>query len=131
MATSSDDLWKAAIMLMAVMFAGQSFISIAFAIRLKRLLRDRNWIIIILLSSIPFLAIRVLYAILSVFVTTGSVFGGSRPSVVALALMQYLMEFIAVTMYLVAGFTIASWKGRRLEEDEEGFRMKESSDGDR
>lgn len=115
---------------MALMFVGQTGISIVFAIRLKHLLQNRNWILIILLSSIPFLAIRVLYGLLKVFVTTGSVFGRPGPNVVALAFMQYLMEFIVVTMYLVAAFTITSWKDRKPEKDEEEFRMKVNSNGD-
>lgn len=118
-------------MIMAVMFAIQAFVSIVFATRLKHLLRDRNLTLILLLSSIPFLAIRVLYAILKVFVTSGSVFGGSRPDVVAVALMQYLMEIIVVAMYLVAAFSITSWKDERSTKDEEGFRMTRGSVGAR
>lgn len=128
MAVSNDNLWKAAVILMAVMFAGQTFISIVFAIRTKHLLGYHNRIIIILLSSIPFLAVRVLYAILKQFVTTGSVFGGSRPNVVALALMQYLMELIVMAMYLLAGAWATSGTNRKPGKDEEGVPMREGRD---
>ncbi|KAK2763921.1 hypothetical protein FQN54_009540 [Arachnomyces sp. PD_36] len=130
-ADSNDGLWKAAVILMAVMFAGQTFISIVFSLQIKQLLGYHDRVIIILLSSIPFLMVRVLYAILHVFVTSGSVFGGERPNVVAVALMQYLMEFIAVAMYLAAGFLVTSWKGGEPEADEEELRMVKSRNGDR
>jgi hypothetical protein len=121
---SNNRLWQAAIMLVTVMFVGQAFISIVFAMRLKHHLDIcHNRAIVMLLSSIPFLTIRVLYAILKVFITTRSVFGKPQPNVVALALMQYLTEFIVVVMYLLVAFSLISPRNKISGEDKDDFRM--------
>jgi hypothetical protein len=129
MLNSNDHLSKAATIIVAVIFATQAFISNVFAMQIKNYVEGHKRIMIILISSMPFLTIRVLYGILSTFVTAGSVFGGPRPNVVALALMQYLMEFIVVAMYLVAGLWVTSWRDRKSGEDE--IQMMRGSDGAR
>ncbi|KAL4795834.1 hypothetical protein BDV19DRAFT_362153 [Aspergillus venezuelensis] len=82
------------------------------------------------LASTPFLAVRVLYMLLSTFVHSGTFRGrnmdgdGDRDTpanVYVLAFMQYAMEFIVFVLFLVAGFVMPSArkvKSSRREKEE-------------
>ncbi|KAL3418651.1 hypothetical protein PVAG01_10367 [Phlyctema vagabunda] len=136
-ASGNERLSKAALIIMATIFAVLSFISVAtFILAIPAyiliwscdqtfgddedtsdLLGERERVFTILVCTVPFLTVRVTYGLLDMFVTRGSTFGGSQPNVVALGLMQYMMECIVATLYITAGFLVASWRKKVLDEE--------------
>jgi hypothetical protein len=55
--------------------------------------------------ALPFIAVRLLYSVLSVFLHN-HIFGLLNGSVVVWALMSVVEEFIVVAMYIIAGFFV-------------------------
>jgi hypothetical protein len=115
-AGSYQGLVRAAVVIWTVMFIGQSIITITFASRSQDTFHYIRQLMEILIYSIPFLVIRMTYALLTTFSLGASPFAGDRPNVVAQSLMQYLMEFATITLFLWAGITLKRHGHQRLPE---------------
>lgn len=67
------------------------------------------------LISIPFLAGRVVSALLTTFAYEGSTFGQVQPNVVTLALLQFFMEFLVVFIFPYIGLILFPSKVKTTE----------------
>lgn len=63
----------------------------------------------------PFLFIRLLYSVISAFDNTSSVFNPITGSVIVLAVMAVIEEFIVVLLYLGAGFLISDIQHEQVQ----------------
>ncbi|KAL2829061.1 hypothetical protein BJY01DRAFT_261400 [Aspergillus pseudoustus] len=151
--TGRDDLGCASAVIVACLFLAQVGIVLLFFSSLRRepstptskspasprpLSRAKTTLLIrTLLLSIPFLAVRVAYMLLSTF-THGSIFTGkdldnnnnndaqtqtwttaqleeyTLPNVYIVAFMQYAMEIVVFALFVGGGFVVPASRGRKL-----------------
>lgn len=137
--TSGDDLSYAATIIVTALFAVQVIICIIFYIQHRsdtpnekldwKQGLDATTLLRLALCSAPFLAVRVVYMLLSTFANT-PVFKGrdldgdgdvdTPANVYVLAFMQYMMEFGAFALFVYEGFLMPSLRrARRVEKERE------------
>ncbi|KAL4783738.1 hypothetical protein BJX76DRAFT_245232 [Aspergillus varians] len=124
--TGRDDLSHAAAIIVAFLFACQFSICVIFYARLRHTHagdhkqpsdqgndKKTNLLLLLALSSTPFLAVRVIYMLLSTFANSPDFKGkdldgdgdaDTPANVYVVAFMQYLMEFIVFALFVYAGF---------------------------
>ncbi|KAF3392674.1 hypothetical protein F1880_008624 [Penicillium rolfsii] len=108
MGMGRTDLTQAATIIVAVSFVVQAAICAVLSRHMHRPAGDSPLLVAII--SIPFLAVRVAYGIATAFVTSDSAFNTGVTGVVISAFLQYLMEFVATTLFLYTGVVILSPK---------------------
>ena len=144
--TSRDDLSHAAAIIVTCLFACQVMICIVFYIRLcsldaatpihERIGIEEDWnhnpknnkrILLLALCSTPFLAVRVVYTLLSTFASTPEFKGrdldgdgdaDTPANVYVVAFMQYMMEFIVFVLFVYSGFVVPSLRKAKHAEKE-------------
>ena len=110
----SQDCNKAAAILVAILFAIQAAICVVFFMTFRSRSYNKGYrdkeggLIVVALLSIPFLAVRVAYGLADMFTSDGSAFASN---VVAMALLQYVMEFVVAALFLYAGFVLLPGMG--------------------
>ncbi|KAF9889632.1 hypothetical protein FE257_007140 [Aspergillus nanangensis] len=102
MAIPNDSVSTAASLMVAGIFAVQSGIAVWLRIRPESRKCDQRLVTTALLS-IPFLAVRVAYGVSLIFVPSD---GPWSANVTAMALLQYLMEFVVMGLFLYTGIAL-------------------------
>jgi hypothetical protein len=105
MGMGRTDLSEAATIIVAISFAVQVAICAILYRYINHPVCDRR-VLLVAVVSIPFLAVRVSYGIATTFVAIDSTFNRGITGVVISAFLQYLMEFIATTLFLYAGVAL-------------------------
>jgi ABC-type proline/glycine betaine transport system permease subunit len=103
---SSAGYTKAAVILYILVVVVLSYITITNFKNQRYILDGEKRLMLAALASIPFLAVRFIYTILSTFDKSNTIFNStsnSQKSVVVQAIMGTTMEFIVVIIYLAAG----------------------------
>lgn len=109
MSMSRDDINKAAVVLLTVVFALQSTICIYFYFHRAARKCDQR-LVLVAVMSIPFLAVRVGYGVSRMFVDEDAPY---RSNVAIAALLQYLMEFVVVGLFVYAGVRLVPRKAKK------------------
>ena len=96
-------LSRAAIIVFVVTFIVQSGIALLSFFNFRAISQGETRLLIAVACSIPFLAVRLIYSVLSVFVTDSTTFSLTEGSVVVEGFMAVFEEFMVVILYLSAG----------------------------
>ncbi|KAJ6132063.1 hypothetical protein N7471_007278 [Penicillium samsonianum] len=118
MGMGRTDLNRAASIIVVVVFAVQVAICVVL-FRHKRELPGDNRLLLVAITSIPFLAVRAAYGLSTMFVASDSAFITGLTNVLVSAFLQYLMEFIVSTLFLYAG--VAFLPPKQVESNESGI----------
>lgn len=118
MGMGRTDLNRAASIIVVVVFAVQVAICVVL-FRHKRELPSDNRLLLVAITSIPFLAVRAAYGLSTMFVASDSAFITGLTNVLVSAFLQYLMEFIVATLFLYAG--VAFLHPKQVESNESGI----------
>jgi uncharacterized membrane protein len=92
--------------MVAVIFTMQTGVSVYLVSRPQSRKCDKR-LLLVITSSIPFLAVRVFYGMATSFVTSGS---SILSNVAVVALLQHLMEFIVIGLYPYTGISFLPQK---------------------
>ncbi|KAI9042376.1 fungal specific transcription factor domain-containing protein [Aspergillus affinis] len=125
MSTSRNDLSQAASILVAVLFLVQTAICGMIEYQCRSCKSGRA-LTTICLISIPFLGVRVAYGLATMYVFSDSRFMTGVSGVVALAFLQYFMEFIVSTLFLYAGVALLP-RTRAGDEERMSVELKENT----
>ena len=98
---------KVAMILFIGVWIIQSYIAIVAAYRLLHTHCDERRLALVIAVSIPFLAVRLIYSVISAFDDTSTAFNPITGNVDVLAFMAVMEEFIVVGLYLAGGFLIS------------------------
>lgn len=96
-------LYHAAIIIFAVVYLIQAGITIISFLSIRNLPDGERRILIAVGLSLPFLLVRIIYAILAAFDTSTTTFSIIRGNVVIQGFMSTMEEFVTVGLYLAAG----------------------------
>ena len=94
---------KAAVLIFLITFLIQCAIALYSFLSLHSISQGEKRILFAVTLSIPFLLVRLIYAILVNFDTGSTTFNYTTGSVIVQAFMAIIEEFIVVTLYLIAG----------------------------
>ena len=97
-------LRRAAVIIYVVFYVAQVALTFLTFSNAHQLMQGEYHLVIALAASTPFLACRLLYSVIGAFASQSSVFNPVTGSAVLMGIMAILMEFIVVTLYLLAGF---------------------------
>ena len=108
-ATSSSDMSsgrkmiQAAILIFLVVFLIEVALAFFVLVNIRSVLPGERRILIAVVCSIPFILVRLVYALLCYFLTNSSTFNSTTGNVVVQGFMSVLEEYIVVALYLAAG----------------------------
>ncbi|KAI9723681.1 MAG: hypothetical protein M1812_000981 [Candelaria pacifica] len=94
---------KVGIAIFAIVTIAATAITVLTLTKLKNISSGERRLLFAAAASIPFIAVRLLYSIISVF-TSSKTFNSITGNVVVYAIMAVLMEFIVIALFLAAGF---------------------------
>ncbi|KAK2731568.1 hypothetical protein FQN55_004641 [Onygenales sp. PD_40] len=112
---TGHNLSRASIIIFFVILVVQSLIAAVTLLRLRYVRPEERKMVYIVGASIPFLFVRILYALISSFSNDHDTFNQISPSnkaVLVQACMAILEEFVVVALYLLAGIATP---GREIE----------------
>ena len=101
--STGKTLTRAAIIIFVIVFIIQSGIAVLSFFNYRVISHGETRLLIAIACSIPFLAVRLLYSLLSVFVTSSKTFSLTEGSVIVEGFMAVFEEFMVVILYLSAG----------------------------
>lgn len=101
-------LTEASIIIFLVSFVALAAITVVTFTHLRSVVDEEKRLLFAALASIPFLIVRLTYSIVANFDRSSTIFSitaTQNTAVIVQAIMSLAMEFIVVSLYLVAGFT--------------------------
>ena len=114
--TSGTHYRSGCVVLILIAFILLCIITVISATRLRAASGGDGLLVYAGLASIPFFLVRIVYGFLTAFAPQSKAFSWRNPSVIAMAFMQFLMEIIICTLYLVAGVVVPPLKGVQTTE---------------
>ena len=100
---SGEHLAHAAIIIFLVDFLLQVGVTILSFLNIGSVSKGEKRILLAVAIGIPFIFVRLLYSILSYFITSSATFSPFDGNVIVQGLMSVLEEFVAVILFLGAG----------------------------
>lgn len=102
-------LMETAAIIFLVMYLSLAAIALLGVTRLRYVLTEEHRLLRATVIALPFLLVRILYTQLTTFSKPGSIFYYRSVNVYVLAFMQFAMEAIVVTIFIIAGAMTPKW----------------------
>lgn len=127
---SHNTLIQVSVILYLVGFAGECLVTLYSFANYRVIIPGDHRILIAVALSLPFLAVRIIYSLISVFGDNPD-FNSFSGSVIIFALMAVMEEFIIVILYLAAGLLAPKIQrhqvqpGLRKDENQESYGLEQ------
>lgn len=120
---SGNHLREGAAILLLVVYVLLYAITASCFFKMRAIYEGDRRLVYAALAAAPFLLVRLIYSVCSAFDSHSKLFGFQSANVYVMAFMQYLMEFIVVTIFLAAGLTVPALKGMQTQQESSGWQM--------
>jgi len=108
---------KVAMIIFIGVWIVQSGMAIIAVYRLLHIRSDERRLALAIAASIPFLAVRLIYSVISAFDDTSTTFNPIMGNVDVLAFMAVMEEFIVVGLYLAGGYLISKLRSGNTQQE--------------
>lgn len=111
------ELFKAGIIMFLVLYAILLLLTLLSLAEIRKTTFEERRVLLAVLVTLPLLASRLLWSVLSVFLTNSSVFNTQGGSILAQVLMATVEEFLIVIIFVILGFSVHRYSSMEASTD--------------